>query len=50
MDAHKHVVCPLPAQGYGILEFDLTAERMAPILEAGERAMHQHLSKRFALG
>jgi len=49
MDAHQHVVCPLPAQGYGILEFDLTAERMAPILEAGERAMQQHLEKRFAV-
>jgi predicted acylesterase/phospholipase RssA len=50
MDAFQHVVCPLPANGYGILEFDLTAERMAPILKAGERAMQEHLSHRFDIG
>ena len=47
MDAHEHMVCRLPAKGYGILEFDLTAERMAPILRAGESAMHAHLQSRF---
>jgi len=47
MDAHEHMVCRLPAKGYGILEFDLTAERMAPILRAGESAMHAHLQRRF---
>lgn len=48
MEAHKHMVCRLPAKGYGILEFDLTAERMAPILKAGEMAMETHLKARLA--
>ena len=43
MNTHAHMVCRLPANGYGILEFDLTAERMAPILKAGEAAMEAHL-------
>lgn len=47
MDTHKHMVCRLPAKGYGILEFDLTAERMAPILTAGEAAMEAHLKERY---
>ena len=47
MDAHQHMVCKLPAKGYGILEFDLTAERMAPILQAGEAAMEAHLQGRY---
>lgn len=50
IDAYQHVVCRLPAAGYGILEFDLMAERMAPILTAGENAMQQHLSHRFDVG
>ncbi len=48
MDAHQHLVCRLPAGGYGILEFDLTPERMAPILAAGEAAMEAHLAARQA--
>ena len=47
MDTHKHMVCRLPAKGYGILEFDLTAERMAPILQSGEAAMEAHLQQRY---
>ncbi len=47
MDAHEHMVCRLPAKGYGILEFDLTPERMAPILQAGEAAVETHLEARF---
>ncbi len=47
MDAHQHMVCRLPAKGYGILEFDLTAERMAPILTAGDAAMEAHLKGRY---
>ncbi len=39
IDAHQHMVCRLPAKGYGILEFDLSAERMAPIVQAGKAAM-----------
>jgi len=48
MDTHQHMVCRLPAKGYGILEFDLTPERMAPILRAGDAAMEAHLQKRYA--
>jgi hypothetical protein len=44
IDEHKHLVCRLPAKGYGILEFDLTPERMAPIVNAGEAAMEAHLA------
>jgi hypothetical protein len=39
------MVCRLPAKGYGILEFDLTPERMAPIIQAGEAAMDAHFEK-----
>jgi NTE family protein len=45
IDAYQQLVCRLPAKGYGILEFDLTAERMAPILQAGEAAMEAHLAQ-----
>jgi predicted acylesterase/phospholipase RssA len=45
IDAHQHMVCRLPAKGYGILEFDLTPERMAPIIQAGEAAMDAHFEK-----
>ena len=50
IDAYQNMVCRLPAQGYGILEFDLTPERMAPILHAGAAAMEEHLQKRFEVG
>jgi NTE family protein len=50
IDAYQHMVCRLPAAGYGILEFDLTPERMAPILKAGDQAMEEHLAKRFDVG
>jgi len=47
MDTHQHMVCRLPAKGYGILEFDLTSERMAPILRAGDAAMEAHFQQRY---
>jgi predicted acylesterase/phospholipase RssA len=50
IDAHKSLVCHLPAKGYGILEFDLTAERMAPIISAGDAAMEAHLAKHYPGG
>ncbi len=50
LDAHEQLVCRLPARGYGILEFDLTPERMAPIVQAGEAAMEAHLAARFPAG
>jgi hypothetical protein len=36
-----------PTKGYRNLGFDLTQERMTPILQAGEAAMETHLDKRF---
>jgi hypothetical protein len=39
IDEHEHLACRLPAKGYGILEFDLSPERMAPIVDAGGAAM-----------
>jgi predicted acylesterase/phospholipase RssA len=50
IDTHPHMVCRLPAKGYGILEFDLTAERMAPIIDAGEAAMEAHFEKYYTGG
>lgn len=41
------MVCCLPVKGYGTFEFDLTPERMAPILAAGDTAMAAHLKARF---
>ena len=49
VEAHKYMVCRLPAKGYGTLEFELTPERMAPILKAGEEAMEAHLQARSAI-
>ena len=46
IDLYEDLVCRLPAKGYGILEFDLTPERMAPILKAGEASMEEHLRRR----
>lgn len=48
MDAYQQMVCRLPAKGYGILEFDLTPERMEPILQAGEAALDAHFQKRYS--
>lgn len=48
IDTYKHMVCRLPAKGYGVLEFDLTPERMQPILTAGRNAMTAHLAQRQA--
>jgi predicted acylesterase/phospholipase RssA len=47
IDTYQHMVCALPAKGYGVLEFDLTSERMEPILRAGEATMEAHFQKRF---
>ena len=50
IDTHQYMVCRLPAKGYGILEFDLTAERMAPIIAAGEAAMQAYFEKYYPEG
>jgi len=47
IDEYQSMVCRLPAKGYGILEFDLSVERMEPILRAGEAAMQRHLLERY---
>ena len=45
INEHGSKVCRLPAMGYGALEFDLTPERMAPIVRAGVAAMEEYLAK-----
>jgi hypothetical protein len=47
IDAYQYMVCRLPAKGYGILEFDLSAERMEPILRAGKAAMELYFKGRY---
>lgn len=46
IDTHQQMVCRLPAKGYGVLEFDLTQERMLPILNAGEQAMESFFARK----
>lgn len=40
-------ICRLPAQGYGSLEFGMTAPRRAALVEAGRRATAAYLDARF---
>jgi predicted acylesterase/phospholipase RssA len=39
----QRLVCRLPAQGYGSLEFDMSTERMQAIRSAGEAAAERYL-------
>jgi hypothetical protein len=41
-EKYRRFVCRLPAKGYGTLEFDMPAERMQAILQAGEAAMEAY--------
>lgn len=50
IDCHEQMVCRLPAKDYGTLEFDLTAERMEPIVCAGQAAMESFLEKYYPGG
>lgn len=44
-EADLNLVCRLPAQGFGTLEFDMPSERMDAILKAGEAAMADYFEK-----
>src|SRR5205823_2664998 len=36
---YKHEICRLPAQGYGVLEFGMDADRLDPLLQAARTAV-----------
>jgi predicted acylesterase/phospholipase RssA len=40
---HEQLVCRLPAQGYGTTEFDMDADRLNALIEAGHTAMSNFL-------
>jgi len=40
---HEKDICRLPAKGYGTTEFDMTAERLEALINAGRNAMRSHL-------
>ena len=43
--AYDHMVCRLPALGYGTMEFDMTDERRDAILSAGDAAMEAFFAR-----
>jgi len=43
--AHKDRICRLPAKGYGTMDFDMSDERRAALVDAGEKAMDEFLNK-----
>jgi NTE family protein len=42
MEAYNHLVCRLPAKGYGTTEFDMTPERRDALVAAGRAAAAAH--------
>jgi len=42
---HEREICRLPAMGYGTTEFDMADARLAALVEAGRRAMAEHLRR-----
>jgi NTE family protein len=42
IDAYSHVVCRLPARGYGTTEFDMSPERRDALVAAGRAAAAAH--------
>jgi predicted acylesterase/phospholipase RssA len=43
IDEYSHLVCRLPAQGYGTTEFDMSDERRDALVKAGREAMAMYL-------
>jgi hypothetical protein len=39
MDEYQQLIVRLPAGGYGVIEFDLSPQRLDALLEAGRQAM-----------
>lgn len=46
LTAYEHLVCRLPAKGIGTLDFDMPAERMNALVDAGDAAMEAYLQQR----
>lgn len=44
--ANADLICRLPAKTYGTMEFDMSDERKAALIKAGEKAMAEHLARR----
>ena len=44
--ANEHLICRLPAEGYGTMEFDMTPARREALVAAGQAAMRAHLDRR----
>jgi predicted acylesterase/phospholipase RssA len=45
MDEYENLIVRLPAGGYGVIEFDLSSERLDALLEAGRVALADHLDR-----
>jgi NTE family protein len=50
LDVYQNLVCRLPAKGVGTLDFDMPAERMQALVDAGDAAMQSYLQQRVASG
>jgi len=46
VEAYQYMVCRLPAKGIGTLDFDMPAERMQALVDAGDAAMQAYLAGR----
>lgn len=46
LDAFDHLVAHLPAKGFGTTEFDMTDARREALLNAGRKALREHLQSR----
>lgn len=45
---NQHLVCRLPAKGYGTTEFEMKDQRLDDLITAGQKAMEAHLDQRKA--
>jgi predicted acylesterase/phospholipase RssA len=45
IDAYEEFVCRLPAKGYGTLEFEMTDQRLAAIIDAGRMTMDAYFDR-----
>jgi NTE family protein len=45
IEAYQHLVCRLPAGGYGTLEFDMTDQRVEALIAAGRSVVTAHLAQ-----
>ncbi|WP_417915630.1 patatin-like phospholipase family protein [Candidatus Electronema sp. JM] len=45
---NPHLICRLPAKGYGTTEFDMPDYRLDALITAGKKAMENHLDQRKA--